>query len=50
MQQLHYLSARAYKDIYTSICGVKTNGTDLPAHSIDSNTHITWVTIRNKPA
>ena len=41
MQQLHYLSARTYKDIYISICRVKTNGTDLLAHSLDSYTHIT---------
>ena len=40
MQQLHYLSARANKDIYISVCGVKTDGTDLPAHTIDSDTHI----------
>ena len=40
MQQLHYLSARANKDIYISVGGVKTDGTDLPAHTIDSDTHI----------
>src|SRR5574344_595441 len=48
MQQLHYLSAHAYKDIYISICGVKTNGTDLSAHSIDSNTHITRMLSHHK--
>ena len=48
MQQLHYLSARANKDIYISICGVKTDGTDLPAHSIDTNTHITRMLSHHK--
>ena len=48
MQQLHYLSARSYKDIYISICGVKTNGPDLPAHSIDSYTHITRMLSHHK--
>ena len=40
MQQLHYLSARANKDIYISVCGVKTDGTDLPAHTIDSDMYV----------
>ena len=48
MQQLHYISARSYKDIYISICGVKTDGADLPAHSIYSNTHITRMLSHHK--
>ena len=48
MQQLHYLSARANKDIYISVCGVKTDGTDLPAHTIDSDTHIARMLIHHK--
>ncbi len=48
MQQLHYLSVRANKDIYISVCGVKTDGTDLPAHTIDSDTHIARMLIHHK--
>ena len=34
------IEPRANKDIYISVCGVKTDSTDLPAHTIDSDTHI----------
>ncbi len=40
MQQLHYLSAFAYEYIDISVGRIKTCGSDLAAHPVDSYAHI----------